>query len=95
MNGLGISGSVNEVWTVNIRNGGASTPTAASPSVANSQLVLHATGGLGQATVVLAGTFAPGAGTQTLSIFYARTSGSGNGIPVFQRELYVVNIGPA
>ena len=99
VDGLGASTTVaGDAVVLNIRNGGASTPTAASTAVASAKAVLPASSsGLG---IALAGTFVPGAGTVTLSLFTVRVAGTGMESPtsntgVVNRELYVVDIGPA
>jgi hypothetical protein len=95
LDGLFIYGSTaNNQIGVRIRNGGASTPTNASPLVAESRTVT----GLAAAayTLPVAGTFVPGAGDVTLSAFTIRIVGSGAGeTPTGARELYAVDVGPA
>jgi hypothetical protein len=94
--GLKFSGTaVADLYTVNIRNGGASTPTAASPLVATSAKYIPATGGAGQEAVWLSKTFLPAAGVVTLGAFAVRSTGSGVGTPIGDRELYVEYMGPA
>lgn len=92
-----ISGSViGDLYRVNIRNGGASTPTAVSTAVATAQAYTTVAGGGGQVSIRPAGTFVPGAGTQTLSVFVARMAGTGIGTivaPGVARQLYVVDMG--
>jgi hypothetical protein len=93
MNGLGLSGTAGQLGHARIRNGGALTPTIASPLIADSQIYVPATGGTGQQTYPLGATFVPGAGPVTLSMF---TVGLAGGLtPVFARELYAVDMGPA
>lgn len=92
-----MSGSViGDLWRVNIRNGGSSTPTAASTAVASTQVYTSVAGGGGQVQVSLGGSFVPGAGAVTLSVFVARQAGTGIGNLVsgaVARELYVVDKG--
>jgi hypothetical protein len=96
VDGLQISGGINDVVGVRIRNGGNSIPVAGSTQVAQSQTMLNATGGPGQSSVPLAGTFVPGAGTVTLGVFTIRLAGAANETPVGNpRELYAVDFGPA
>lgn len=84
---------VSDRYTCNIRNGGASTPTTASTSVALVTHVIVVAGTGGREGVVLSGTFVPGAGTQTLAVFVARSIGTGVATPAGTRELYVEDIG--
>ena len=95
--GATLSGSVAaDLFRVNVRNGGASTATAASTLVASTQVFIGAAGGPGQAGVAIGGSFVPGAGTQTLSIFYLRTNGTGVATPLNSggnREFYVIDLG--
>lgn len=94
--GLIMSSSVAaDVYQIRIRNGGASTPTAASTLIAASQWKAQTSGGPGQETVPVGLTFVPGAGTVTLSAFTVRSSGTGVGTPLGTRELYVLDIGPS
>jgi len=99
IDGLLSNGSVvGDTFQVNIRNGGTSTPTAASPLVASARAFIPAVDGLGQALIPLAKTFAPGAGLVTLSLFAVRLAGTGVFTPTSSaagRELYVVNVGPS
>lgn len=100
LNGLVANGSVvGDLFAVNIRNGGASTPTATSPLCATVQAYIPAIGVSGRVTCQLLGSFVPGAGVQTLSCFTVRVLGSGVSTPVSStyapRELYVVDVGPA
>lgn len=83
----------NDAYAIRIRNGGASSPTSASPLVVEHQVIVTATGGAGQQNATVIGTFIPGAGTVTLSMFAVRTSGTGVGTPTNTRELYVVALG--
>lgn len=86
--------AADDVYLINVRNGGASTPTSASTSVGLGAAVGRVTGGPGQTTCLVTGTFVPGAGTQTLSVFVKRINGTGTCTPVGQRELYVITLGP-
>lgn len=97
VDGAGLSGSVAaDLFRVIVRNGGASTPTSASTAVASTAVYIPAVGGPGQTGFTFGGTFIPGAGTQTLSIFYVRINGTGVGTPTnngVNRELYVIDLG--
>jgi len=94
LDGAGLFGdTLNDVFYLRIRNGGAATPTTASTAIAVSTAIIVKTGS-GQ-SVPLAGTFVPGAGVQTIAMFTARASGTGTGTPTNTRELYVVDLGPA
>lgn len=92
--GCRLSGSVaNDLYEIRIRNGGASSPTTASTLVVAHAKLTSVTGGPGQETSDVFGTFVPGAGTVTLSAFTVRTSGTGVGTPTASRELYVIPLG--
>lgn len=96
IDGLVVSGTAGDVVGVRVRNGGGSTPTAASTQVAAAQIVPPASGGTGQQSLPVGGTFMPGAGTVTLSAFTVRISGTGAAeTPIGTRELYAVDLGPA
>jgi len=96
IDGLLMNTSVaSDVAVVTVRNGGASTPTAASPVVASTQTWIPSAGGAGQMAALAAGTFVPGAGTVTLSAFVARAAGTGVETPAGSRELYAVDLGTA
>lgn len=86
-----------DIFAVNIRNGGGSTPTASSTLVASQRLLIPPSPGTGPLPISVAGTFAPGAGTQTLSVFTVRVSGTGTVTPysggTTGRELYVIDLG--
>lgn len=85
----------NDKYNHNIRNGGASTPTSASPSVAAGSKLMPVTLSAGRQTLHVIGTFVPGAGVVTLGLFTARSSGTGVGTPTATvlRELFVEAIG--
>lgn len=88
--------TANDRYAFRIRNGGASTPTAASTAVAEAQHVVTITAGSGRLSVPVIGTFVPGAGTVTLGMFTVRIAGSGICTPVTQSvatELYAEDIG--
>jgi hypothetical protein len=97
VDGMAANGNaVGDTATWNIRNGGASTPTAASTLVASMvQLGVVASGAAGRIPVALSGTFVPGAGVVTLSVFVVRATGTGVMTPVGTREFYAVDMGPA
>lgn len=99
MSGLHSNGSVvGDYFYFNIRNGGASTPTAASALIASSQAGTLVAATAGRMAVPLSGTFNPGAGVQTLSMFTVRVGGTGVCTPISAnsaRELYCVDLGKA
>jgi len=82
-----------DIGIIRIRNGGASTPTATSTLIASGQSKGVDVGGGSSGNYM--GTFVPGAGVQTLSAFGIRYSTGGTMTPTNQRELYVVDLGPA
>lgn len=91
---VGVNASVtNDVYRINIRDGGASTPTSSSTLVASIQT--SAISVAAQSHCVL-GTWVPGAGTHTLGVFLVRIAGTGIGTPVAQganRELLARFVG--
>lgn len=99
---IGYGTVAGDVFVVNVRNGGASTPTAASACVASTGWRVAVADG--RSGIPLSGTFVPGAGTVTLGVFAVRQSGTGyfvalnsvNDLVIFKvRELYAVDMGPA
>jgi len=93
LNGMNLNfGVANDIFTINVRNGGASTPTATSTLIATKTVVSPTVAGM---PIPVALSFVPGAGLVTLSVFAKRYSGTGTGQPAGTRELYVVNVGPA
>lgn len=76
-------------FVLNIRNGGASSPTAASTLIASTRKRINATGGGGQDGIYISDTFVPGVGTQTISAFVLRDAGAGTASFVGQRSLFV------
>lgn len=78
---FGNSTSLGDRYLINIRDGGGSTPTAASPLVAQLAVVLLGAGFAAAPTTPVIGTFLPGAGTRTLSAFFLRVSGTGTVTP--------------
>ena len=88
--GRQISGTVTgDRFAVRIRNGGASTPTSASTLVADDAFVVQSASN----ACDVSKTFVPGAGTQTLSVFAVRLSGTGTVQLVGGCELYVEHVG--
>lgn len=90
----------NTLCVIRIRNGGASTPTAASPLIAETSYFGAVSGGPGQGGIPsLSGLFTPGAGTQTLSVFVQVTAGTGIctilSAGSLARALYVEDMGAA
>lgn len=94
---VGNGSAAADLYYVQLRNGGAAPPTAASPVVAESEWACVVAGSLGRATIPLAGTFKPGAGTVTLGVLYTKTSGTGLFTPVSSpngsRQLYAIDLG--
>lgn len=85
----------NDLFALNLRDGGASTPTAGSTLVARGQKRFTASGGTGEETMMVSGTFTASAGTRTISAFLFRVNGTGIATPKNTRELYVEDIGAA
>ena len=85
------SSVADDLYEIRIRDGGASTPTTSSPLVAALAVPIHTTGGPGQPGVTGRGTWVPGVGTHTLSLFLVRAAGTGIGneaVGTIPRELY-------
>ncbi len=81
-------------FTLNFRDGGASTPTAASTLVGvNFNVTFAATGSPGVAAAFFGSTFVPGTGAHTISAFWIRTSGTGTATPVGACEFYAEALG--
>lgn len=97
LDGMAVQTSVaNDIYRINIRNGGASTPTATSTTVASTQVNCPTTTSAGAQGAQMQGPFVPGAGTVTLGVFTKRLNGSGTGTPIatgVNRALYVVDLG--
>jgi hypothetical protein len=91
---IGVS-VANDLFVVSLRDGGASTPTAASPLLGRGQKRFTQSGGTGEETMMVSGTFTASAGTRTISAFTVRSSGTGTATPKNTRELYVEDIGLA
>lgn len=91
---IGVS-VANDLFVVNLRDGGASTPTAASTLLARGQKRFTQSGGIGEETMIVTGTFTASAGTRTISAFTIRSNGTGVATPKNTRELYVEDIGVA
>lgn len=67
-----------DLFAVRVRNGGASTPTTASPAVLDSSWTCVVSGSSGRVTLTLEETFlASTTGTATLGLFLQRISGTG------------------
>jgi len=81
----------NDRFAVRIRTGGASTPTAASTLWGHDATTISPIAGT--YTFDVQPSFIPGAGVQTLSVFYVRISGTGTVTPTGSREFYVEDIG--
>jgi hypothetical protein len=92
LNGATITiGTAANSATLNIRDGGGSTPTASSTLVATNKVWVAATGGGGSVSCNVIGSFATAtAATHTLSVFTMSTVVA---IPSQQREIYVVDLG--
>jgi hypothetical protein len=83
-----------DTYAVNIRDGGSSTPTAASPLVATvSSWPVLVVGTGGRLPIFVSDTVTPAAGVRTLGAFAVRNSGTGVFTPVGTRSLYVEDIG--
>jgi len=93
--GRGLNGTAAaDRYTLNFRDGGASTPTAVSPLVGvNFNVTFAATGSPGVAANYWGSTFFPGAGTHTISAFWIRTSGTGTATPTGACEFYAEAMG--
>jgi hypothetical protein len=92
---FGTSTAVGDRYTINIRNGGNTTPSSSSTLVATLNVIIDGSGGgfTGDVGHVVSGTFMPGAGTVTLGVFVVRVSGTGTIVPTFNRELCAQPIG--
>ena len=91
----GINANVNVVgdrFIISIRDGGASSPTGASPVVGHDLPIIIVAQSVGY---VLTATFTAASGTHTFNAFYARNAGTGTLTPTGTRELYVEGLGPA
>jgi len=89
--------SANCLINIHVRDGGASTPTTGSTSVANSASHAAVAGGSGQVTIHVEKLVTFSAGTHTLGAFTIRSiAGAGNPAitPTGDRQLYVEDIGP-
>lgn len=93
--GVLVGGAAGDNFALRIRDGGASTPTAASTLIAANQGSITTAGGAGFVGCPVSGTFTPTSGTRTLAAFGVRVGGSGTLTPVGTRELYVEDIGAA
>ena len=95
--GVVLNGSVaSDTFVLRVRDGGASTPTAASTQVGRDiAYSVSAVGTPGRQTFNATGTFTAAAGTRTLAPFLLRTAGTGVVTPVNDREFYVEDIGLA
>jgi len=84
---VGVAG---DRFIISIRDGGASSPTSASPVLSHDLPIIIVTQSVGY---VLTGTFTTTAGTHTLNAFYVRNAGTGTMTATGTRELYVEDIG--
>lgn len=93
---------VADVYALRVRNGGASTPTTASPAVLDSCWTCALAGSTGRTTLTLEETFlASSTNTATLGFFAQRVSGTGAFTPLAPagdnatgaRKIYVEDIG--
>lgn len=96
--GLKGGSTAGELYTINIRDGGASTPTAASTLLASATWYCKATGGGGQDSVgTITDTFiAANTATHTLGAFAVRNAGANSFTPISggtPRSLFVVDMG--
>ncbi|SRR6266581_2590704 len=94
--GRGLNGTVaGDRYTINFRDGGASTPTATSTLVGvNFNVYIPATGSTGVQANFMGSTFVPGAGTHTIGVFVVRSLGTGTATPNGACEFYVEALGP-
>lgn len=92
---LGGATAVNVYAAVRIRNSGSSSaPTNTSTLVAASSWICVVSGGPGQTSLPVAGSFIAGAnGVNTIGMFSVVLAGTGTFTPVSTRELYVVDLG--
>lgn len=100
MNNLVCGATVaNDLYTLRIRNSGTSSnPTTSSTCVAVAQWLCVNTGGGGETTAAIAGSFiAPASGTNTFGFSSQRAAGTGVYTPLssnsVNRELYVMYLG--
>lgn len=99
------NGSVaGDTFQIRVRDGGGSTPTAASTLIAETCWTpISGTGTASRAPIPFAVTFTCASGTRTLSMFAVRTGGTGVFTPLAsggnggtaQRKMYVEDIGQA
>jgi hypothetical protein len=94
LSGAKMSGTSGTLAEFMIRDGGGSTPTSGSTLLGQAAAYIPATGGAGQITCYVSGTFTPSAGTRTLGVFTVSRAGTAAVTPVGTRELYVEDIGP-
>jgi hypothetical protein len=71
------NGTAADLYNVRIRDGGASTPTAGSPLLAETAWVPFATGGAGRTPIPLSDVFQVSSGVHTIATFGFRSTGSG------------------
>jgi hypothetical protein len=89
----------NDVYALRVHNSGSSSnPTSGSTTIAQSDWLCVNTGGAGETTVPLAGSFiAPATGINTFGLSMQRIAGTGVGTPLSpssaSRELYVMYLG--
>lgn len=87
--------NANDQLILNVRDGGASTPTNTSTVVANGRFCTAVSGSPGQATVVAMGTFT-GAGVHTLAAFTQNVGANNLFVTTSsERQLYAEDIGAA
>src|SRR5690349_4578304 len=88
--GIRVGTDTADLVSINIRDGGASTPTTSSTVVATGQVRLATTGGSGETSMEieqLVSTFTPG--THTLGAFIVGATAAGVRTPKGTRSLYV------
>lgn len=88
--------TADDLFAITIRDGGGSSPTSASTLVAELNVMQHLSGGTGQMSWTCSGSWVPGAGVHTLSMFLVRRNGAGTAQAVAGakgRELYVKFVG--
>jgi hypothetical protein len=93
------NGGAGDDWYLNVRDGGAASPTVASPLVAQHQIVFYASGSAGRFMSDFSKEVgALTAGPHTFARFNSRSLGTSTYVPVTLnapwREMYVEDIGP-
>lgn len=87
------SSVANDHYVMTIKDGGASTPTSASPEIARTLWRDQAAGGPGQEGFYVGNTVLLSAGTHTFGVFAVRDAGTGVFSPIGNRTLLVSTAG--